>query len=200
MSEQLEFYLARLRDGEDVLCRLLDLDAADPAVLPRLAAEFDREPARDVRAALLEVIWQTRDPRAIPVLDRALADPAPKVWKEALDGLVAVFGPEAITVLETALARATGERAEWIAEALDQARDAELTRSPAVATAPGATADRPTEWLKGSCRHRARSPAVDAYSPWTLQSDRPATRRTSACRRAIRGLVSGTICATQPRT
>jgi hypothetical protein len=39
---------------------------------------------------------QFRDPAALPVLAEALQDPYEVVWKDALDGLVTLGGPEAL--------------------------------------------------------------------------------------------------------
>ena len=61
----------------------------------------------------------------MPLLGSALADSADSVWKEALDGLVAIGGPEALQALRQARARLTTDardsnKREWIDEAVDQ--------------------------------------------------------------------------------
>ena len=122
---QVDYYLGELRRGcsEDAICSLREL--GEP-ILPRLHDEFLKEVNADVRALLVEVAWQTRSPAAIPLLAEALADPQAQVWKEALNGLVAIKTPEAIAVMKAALRHedADATRREWIAEAIDQAESA----------------------------------------------------------------------------
>ncbi len=99
-----------------------------PEVLPELEHRFAE--ARDValRAALVQMARQMRSAEAIGLLDTALRDPEPAVWKEALDGLVALASPAAVGVLTEALMRTPPEGTAvedwhpWIQEALDQAR------------------------------------------------------------------------------
>ncbi|MBI4614947.1 MAG: HEAT repeat domain-containing protein [Planctomycetes bacterium] len=127
MDDDVEHYLRELHSGDEdeAFHRLIE---AGPRILPRLEAEFDRETDPATRAALIEVIWQLRVPECLPVLGKALRDAAPPVWKQALDGLVTLACPEAIAILDEALAatEARGPEAreflEWVAEALEQAR------------------------------------------------------------------------------
>jgi HEAT repeat protein len=99
-----------------------------PAVLPELASRFAE--ARDIgfRAALVELARRVRSPDALPLFASALQDDSPEVWKEALDGLVALASPAAIVLLEEAMDRTPPGRTEvsewqsWIQEALQQAR------------------------------------------------------------------------------
>jgi HEAT repeat protein len=72
------------------------------AALPRLAEAYRAEGDADVRSLLVEVIWQLRSPASLDVLGEALQDPAPVVWKQALDGLVTLASPESLRILEAA--------------------------------------------------------------------------------------------------
>ena len=122
-------HIERLRAGEDVF---LPLAQAEDAVVPRLIEAFRAEHDPDVRAALVEIIWQHRLPETIEFLAQALADDAPEVWKNALDGLVALGGEAAIEALQSARDRisvhgqATADRVEWIDEAVRQIREGEI--------------------------------------------------------------------------
>ena len=99
-----------------------------PPVLPELAARFAE--SRDVafRAVLVELARHVRSPDALPLFSTALQDDSPEVWKQALDGLVALASPAAIALLEQAMGRTPPGRTEvaewqsWIQEALQQAR------------------------------------------------------------------------------
>lgn len=121
-----------------------DMDAFDALIEPmdgivpclRKAYEGARDPKQ--RALLLEVLWQHRDPSTIPVLAAALWDAEPAVWKEALNGLVALgcrernegrARPDCVQALQTARLRAlevgqgAAELRGWIEEALEQLRE-----------------------------------------------------------------------------
>ena len=105
-----------------------------PAILPELLERFARARNPAFRAALVEVARQMRSDEMVPILQAGLRDPAPAVWKEALDGLVFLASPAALLTLENALAGpppAGMEAAEWeswLREALDQARAAHEAR------------------------------------------------------------------------
>lgn len=98
-----------------------------PVVLPDLIAAFRGEPDGDVRAFLVEIVWQSREPSVIPFLGEALNDSDAAVWKQALDGLVSLGSPAALAALHAAAARQlpTRQRTEefrcWLAEAVGQA-------------------------------------------------------------------------------
>ncbi len=94
----------------------------DKAIIPLLIQQFTRRTQGVDRARIIEVIWQFRDEATIPFLASALRDPYADVWKNALDGLVAIGGIESQDVLSDFRAEiSTGtERAEWTDEALGQ--------------------------------------------------------------------------------
>lgn len=83
-------YLPPLGTDPDAFFSLIDGPAA---IQPILAREFRSESDSREKARILEVIWQHRDPALVPVLAEALGDPSPFVWKEALNGLVALTFP-----------------------------------------------------------------------------------------------------------
>lgn len=101
---QLAACLRRLREGhrEDAFFGLLEMD---PRGLPELMAAFQVEPDREVRAFLVEVVRQHRQPSAIPFLGEALYDSEPVVWQEAMDGLVSLGSLAALEVLRSARTR-----------------------------------------------------------------------------------------------
>ncbi len=128
MDDYVDHHLRELRRGDSVSA-FHSLIEAGPDILPRMEREFQAEADPRVRAALVEVIGQLRQPECLPVLALALADAEAPVWQDALNGLVALAGPEAIAATEAALAGADsrGRDAqvfrEWVAEALEQARE-----------------------------------------------------------------------------
>lgn len=95
---------------------------ADSSVISWLMREFKcREHGAD-RACILEVIWQHRDKAAIPFLASALRDPDACVWKQAIDGLVAIGGSESLNVLLAFRREIAAEkgRVAWVDEAISQ--------------------------------------------------------------------------------
>jgi hypothetical protein len=99
------------------------LQECGPAALPHLYAAFRRSTDTAMRSVLVELAWQTRSSQALPFLAEALADHQPVVWKEALDGLVALGGEPARRILREAKVVAEAEKANWIDEALQQLDD-----------------------------------------------------------------------------
>lgn len=95
-------------------------------IIPELVAAFRDEPEGEVRAFLVEVIWQHRQPSAIPILSQALHDADPKVWKQAMDGLVTLASRAALDALRSARNRhfpaphQTDEFRSWVEEAIEQ--------------------------------------------------------------------------------
>lgn len=135
------YYLDRLRNGasEDAFFGLLELG---PEAMPILIAAASEPPNRDIRAGLVEVIWQYRRLEAIEFLSTALDDTEPAVWKQALDGLVALGGPAAAQQLREALGRLShcgterGPSEEWLREALEQIAQADVGADSAKPSAP----------------------------------------------------------------
>jgi hypothetical protein len=119
------YYLQSLRAGdvEPAFFGLLDLGHE---VLPLLIAEARKPEATAIRADLVRIIWQYRRPETINFLGERLSDADPSVWKEALDGLVAIGGTEARGWISSTLERVNqgvlrnGLTADWLIEALEQ--------------------------------------------------------------------------------
>jgi len=101
---QMSDYLQWLREGrrEEAFFALLEMDHG---VLPELIAAFRAEPDHQVRAFIVEVVWQHRQPSVIPFLGEALCDSEPAVWQQAMDGLVSLGSPAALGVLRSARTR-----------------------------------------------------------------------------------------------
>ncbi len=110
---------------QDSLCNLTH-SAGDS--LPILMRVWKYETSPERRAMLVHALWQCRDESAFPALENALLDGEEPVWKEALDGLVALGGDRAILMLSKAkegVADAT--KREWIDEAMEQVRQGQRT-------------------------------------------------------------------------
>jgi HEAT repeat protein len=99
-----------------------------PPVLPELEKQLAASRDGSFRAALVELAGQLRSEDALPLFEAALRDPAPEVWKAALDGLVVLATPASLLLLEQAGEREPPGRTEppeweaWVREALQQAR------------------------------------------------------------------------------
>lgn len=127
-DELVAYYLERWHKGhgDDAFFGLIE---ADPAVLPVLMEAFANETDREIRAFIVHCIWQHRRREAINLLAEVLHDPEPTIWQQALDGLVALGGDEAIHALQATRASIPAGRAgraitaEWIEEALEQMRE-----------------------------------------------------------------------------
>lgn len=78
------------------------------------------------KVLLIHIIWGFRDAAVLPTLSKALYDPSPLIWKEALNGLVTLGSEDCIKVMEAARTRPfKNERAsiyfkEWLDEAIQQ--------------------------------------------------------------------------------
>jgi hypothetical protein len=122
ITEYLQLFRKGDRDG--AFYGLLEMEHG---ILPELMAAFRSERDSRVPEFLVEIIWQHRQASAIPFLKEALHDQAPAVWKQALDGLVALASSEALDVLRDARTRQfpakrpTEEFRRWLEEAIEQA-------------------------------------------------------------------------------
>lgn len=123
LNAYVSYYLERL-EGPDGAHAWHSLREAGAAVLPYLAVALRDEQSPAVRERVVELIWQTREPSAVGTLATALEDPAPQVWKAALDGLVTIGGPSVTALLRSALAAsqrgAHRVPADWLAQAIEQ--------------------------------------------------------------------------------
>ena len=97
---------------------------ASPVVVPLLTEQFAQKRDGESRARIVEVIWQRRESESTRFLSIALEDSHPAVWKEAIDGLVTIGGPESRHVLTVFITKYPHDaRAAWVSEALGQVRD-----------------------------------------------------------------------------
>jgi hypothetical protein len=122
MNAQVEYYLNRARNGEHDTAFFGLIELPDD-LLPDLERAYHDEPDPGIRSLIVEAVWQHRLPSSVDFLARALDDPNPEVWKQALDGLVTLSSPGSRSVLEMAKCRVRGRdavRGAWIAEAIDQ--------------------------------------------------------------------------------
>jgi len=128
-AEQISYYLDMFHQGDadNAFHGLLELH---PDILPELIAVFRKEQDAEVRELLVEVIWQYRNRSVIPFLGEALSDSGSRVWRQALDGLVALASPGALDVLrrarkqQFATERETEEFQMWLMDATEQAEQA----------------------------------------------------------------------------
>ncbi len=125
MSSVIREEILRLQGPERDQARFTLMETPD-AMLAELMATYRSERDAEVRAALVEVIWQHRQPASLEFLGEALHDPDERVWQQALDDLVALGGPAANQVLKKAIAWAERDRQAneeflgWLDEARDQ--------------------------------------------------------------------------------
>lgn len=125
-APQIAYYLKRYREGDadNAFHSLLEMKHA---ILPELMAEFRAATDTQLRVFLLSVIWQHRQQSVIPFLGEALFDAESRVWRQALDGLVALASPAALDVLRAGRSRQfpkqrdTEEFSRWLEEAVEQA-------------------------------------------------------------------------------
>jgi hypothetical protein len=141
-AEQIAEYLHCLREG-DAERAFHGLLESSHDILPALSAAFWSESDSRVREFLVQVVWQHRQQSTIPFLGEALLDPEPRVWQEAIDGLVALASPAALDVLRAARTRQFPQAAEaedfrcWLDEAIEQAQAA-IPRAPVTSLPPTA--------------------------------------------------------------
>ncbi len=121
-SSAIDYYLGLCREGrhDEAFFGLLELDHD---VLLALMEAYRAEPDAEIRALLVEVIWQHRQPSANPFLAQVLQNPEPEIWKRALDGLVAMASSESLDALHTARESGDGEFRKWVEEAIGQVRE-----------------------------------------------------------------------------
>lgn len=120
-TPQVVEHLQQFQKGDRVPA-FFGLVEMDHRILPELMEAFRSQRDSQVRAFLVEVIWQHRQSSVVSFLDEALQDSAPEVWKQAVDGLVTLASPEALEVLRAAKSRRldSGGFYQWIDEAIDQ--------------------------------------------------------------------------------
>jgi hypothetical protein len=117
------YFISQLAHG-DRDSAFHSLIEADHAVIQYLITAYRKERVPAIRADLVEIIWQHRQPETTHFLLDVLSDEAPLVFRCALDGLVALGGREVVALMQArrqSFAQdGSQERAEWIDEALVQ--------------------------------------------------------------------------------
>src|SRR3954447_19411695 len=103
-APQIAYYLEMFRSGDadNAFHGLLEIDRD---ILPELMEVFRSERDIRVRELLVEVIWEYRERSVIPFLGEALSDIEPRIWRQALNGLVTLASPAALDVLRAARTR-----------------------------------------------------------------------------------------------
>ena len=101
MEETIRAAVDAYRNGGDEapLAALIELEGD---IVPELAALFSTEADPDVRAFLVRVAWERREPTSVDFIAAALSDVSEEVWQSALDGTVALASPEILEVLHAA--------------------------------------------------------------------------------------------------
>jgi hypothetical protein len=126
------YYLEKLK-GADSDAAYKSLIAADHTIVPLLIKAYRTESIPTIRATLAKIIWQHRIPETISFLSEALGDNHPEVWKNALDGFVALGDLASVQTLESAkqhiqLTDATRViKTDWINEAIQRIRNGSNT-------------------------------------------------------------------------
>ena len=126
IKSQIREYLGTFKQGyrEKAYFGLIEMNHN---IIPDLIDEFRKEKDTQTRAFLVEVIWQHRQQSIIPFLAEVLNDPAHEVWKEAMDGLVALHSPDSVAALRSAKLRKFSRQKDtlqfrkWLEEAIEQA-------------------------------------------------------------------------------
>lgn len=121
-------YVKRLKgaEREDAYHSLIE---TDDLIIPNLIDAFHNDEDAAIRSKLVEIICQHRNPSTIEFLSEALHNPIPEVWKNAMDGLVALACPKAIEALRSARPRVFPKKREtedfhrWLDETIEQAEE-----------------------------------------------------------------------------
>lgn len=119
--------------GDDSNAAYHSLIEANHAIVPILVKAYRSESIPKIRAILIKIIGQHRVQEAIPFLSEALDDNYPEVWKNALDGFVALGDPASIQILETAKQHIQVTdtlsliKTDWINDAIQQIRNDSVT-------------------------------------------------------------------------
>lgn len=120
-DEYFTHYLQELRHGnsDNAFHCLIETDGW---VIPKAIATFHAEADPEIRSELVRIICEYRRPGTIDFLAQALSDSSESVWKESLDGFVAIGTEESMASLRSCRDRFLDDpvRLRWIDEAIDQ--------------------------------------------------------------------------------
>ncbi|MCS6285538.1 MAG: HEAT repeat domain-containing protein [Nitrospira sp.] len=117
----------RTRGWDQLHCAL---SALLPEAIGVIVRAYHEESDTRQRESLLHLLWEFRDPAAIPTLAEALKDPSDRVWKEALDGLV-TLGTPSLSYLEDArnAQPQSSVTRQWLDEAIKQIQGNQIETS-----------------------------------------------------------------------
>ena len=127
MATDIREILEKFRGGaeEEAFFELLEMPGD---LLSPLTAAFRTEQDPALRAFLVKISWERREPKAIYLLTEALDQTDEEIWQAALDGLVTFASREALAVLIAARTReltdeATTKRFQsFVSEAIEYIR------------------------------------------------------------------------------
>jgi hypothetical protein len=126
-DDEFLYYVQQLHAADADHAYFALLTDTTEANVSKLIAAFHRETDDKVKADLVEIIWQRRLPETLDFLAQVLHHPKPEIWKNALDGIVAIGTAQALIVLEdekrrllSISSRDSASRLEWIDEAIEQ--------------------------------------------------------------------------------
>ena len=99
-----------------------NLTALGPEVISQLQDEFWATLNSNVRERLVYVVWQFKEKSTIGFLIEVMDDVNDQTWMNALDGLVAIGGAEALIKLYEFAASLNPDdiRGAWTMEAIEQ--------------------------------------------------------------------------------
>jgi hypothetical protein len=101
MQELLRRALEYHRNGDDDAAVAAIGEITEP-LLPSVTELYRNEIEPDLRAFLVRIAWERREPGSVEFILEALNDPDEEVWQSALDGTVALASPEMLDMLQTA--------------------------------------------------------------------------------------------------
>lgn len=122
-------YLETFQAG-DVSTAFHGLLEIDDGALPELIEVFQQTQELGLREFLVRVIWESREPGVIMFLGEALLDEESRIWRQALDGLVALASPASLELLLAARTRRFSKQPKaeefrrWLEEAIQQTEEA----------------------------------------------------------------------------
>lgn len=122
MHDKILTALDRYRNGDDDGAISI-LQEIDGEMLSALAEIYRAEEDPDMRAFIVRIAWERREPATVDFIVEALNDPAEEVWQSALDGTVALASPEILDILKSLRAadRPDPARARRFQACLDEA-------------------------------------------------------------------------------
>jgi HEAT repeat protein len=119
LRNQVMDYVSSLgeNDSENAWHALVELSTE---ALPYIREAYHLADDNKKRELLIQVLAEQRDEESLALFSELLYDPAPEIWKAALDALVSIGGSTAADLLRKAEANVTAERCDWVREALQQ--------------------------------------------------------------------------------